>query len=202
MTRIAPREGAVVWLVRHGETEWNAGRRLQGQQDSPLTERGRRQAVAIADLLGRLLPREEPIRLVTSPLGRTRATAAPIAAALGLEPVHDARLAEIGLGAWEGMTWDEIDAQFPGALADAAPHERYFRAPGGESHAAMAERLGGWLADAEGHTVAVSHGMAGRVLRGLYGGLDPIEALRLPTPQDGVFRLDGGRMEYVAAVAG
>ncbi|MGE0719449.1 MAG: histidine phosphatase family protein, partial [Alphaproteobacteria bacterium] len=155
ITRVALRDGAVVWLVRHGETEWNAQRRLQGQQDSPLTARGRQQASAIASLLARTLPQDgTPIRLVSSPLGRTLATAAPIAAALGLEAATDARLAEIALGEWEGMTWAEIDAVYPGALDGALPHERYFRAVGGESHRAMAERLGGWLGEADGITVA------------------------------------------------
>ncbi len=204
VTRIETRPGTVLWLVRHGETEWNAARRLQGQQDSPLTARGRQQALAIADLLGRTLGRQAPggapLRLVSSPLGRTRATVAPIAAALDLPVEYDPRIAEIGLGAWEGMTWDEIEAAFPGSLDGATPHERFFRPPGGERHADLIQRLGGWLSEIEGPTVAVSHGFAGRVLRGLYGGLDPVAALDLPQPQDGVFCLSEGRIDYLAAI--
>lgn len=206
VTRIETKPGCVVWLVRHGETEWNAQRRLQGQHDSPLTARGRRQALAIADLLARTLAptrtpgREAPLRLVASPLGRTRATMDPIAAALGRPVEYDDRLKEIGLGAWEGMTWAEIEAEFPGALDGATPHERFFRPPGGETHAAMIERLGGWLAEVDAPTVAVSHGFSGRVLRGLYAGLDPIAALEQPQPQDGVFRLSEGRMEFLQAM--
>ena len=200
VTRIETRPGAVVWLVRHGETEWNAQRRLQGQHDSPLTARGRQQALAIADLLARTLGRKAPVRLMASPLGRTRATVAPIAAALELPVEYDPRLVEIGLGAWEGMTWDEIDAAFPGALHGCTPHERFFRPPGGEGHGAMMARLGNWLGDIDGPTIAVSHGFAGRVLRGLYGGLDPLAALDLPQPQDGVFRLADGQMEYLRAM--
>ncbi|WP_374441946.1 histidine phosphatase family protein [Stella sp.] len=199
ITRIETRPGCVVWLVRHGETEWNAQRRLQGQHDSPLTERGRRQALAVADLLSRTLDRQAPVRLVASPLGRTRATMAPIAAALGRPVQYDDRLKEIGLGAWEGMTWGEIEQAFPGALDGATPHERFFRPPGGETHAAMIERLGGWLAEVDQPTVAVSHGFSGRVLRGLYAGLDPVAALDQPQPQDGVFRLAEGRMEFLQA---
>lgn len=204
VVRIETRPGAVLWLVRHGETEWNAARRLQGQQDSPLTTRGQRQAQAIADLLARTLGPELrqglPLRLVSSPLGRTRATAAPIAAALGLPVEHDARIAEIGLGAWEGMTWAEIEEAYPGALDGASPHERFFRSPGGERHADLMARLGGWLQEVDGPTVAVSHGFAGRVLRGLYGGLDPLAALDLPQPQDGLFCLKEGRIDYMEAI--
>jgi broad specificity phosphatase PhoE len=200
VTRIETRPGCVVWLVRHGETEWNAARRLQGQHDSPLTPRGRRQALAIADLLARTLGRRAPVRLVASPLGRTRDTMAPIAAALDLPVEYDPRLVEIGLGAWEGMTWDEIEAAFPGALDGATPHERFFRPPGGERHQQMIDRLGGWLAEVDGPTVAVSLGFSGRVLRGLYAGLDPVAALDQPQPQDGVFRLAEGRMEFLQAM--
>ncbi|BBK30469.1 putative phosphoglycerate mutase [Stella humosa] len=200
LTRIETRPGAVVWLVRHGETEWNAQRRLQGQHDSPLTPRGQRQALAIADLLARTLGKRPPVRLVSSPLGRTRATMAPIAAALDLPVDYDPRLMEIGLGAWEGMTWDEIEAAFPGALDGATSHERFFRPPGGETHAAMMARLGGWLAEVDGPTIAVSHGFSGRVLRGLYGGLDPLAALDQPQPQDGLFCLRDGDMEFLQAM--
>jgi probable phosphoglycerate mutase len=204
VTRVETRPGATLWLVRHGETEWNAARRLQGQQDSPLTERGRRQAQAIADLLARTLgpgirDGARP-RLVSSPLGRTRATVAPIAEALGLPVEYDARIAEIGLGAWEGMTWPEIEAAYPGALDGATPHERFFRSPGGERHADLMARLGGWLQEVDGPTIAVSHGFAGRVLRGLYGGLEPLAALDLPQPQDGLFCLAEGRIDYLAAI--
>lgn len=201
VSRVETRPGTTLWLVRHGETEWNAARRLQGQQDLPLTDRGRQQALAIADLLARTLGGSgTPVRLVSSPLGRTRATVAPIAAALDLPVEYDARIAEIGLGAWEGMTWAEIEAGFPGALDGATPHERFFRSPGGESHAGLMDRLGGWLEEVDGPTIAVSHGFAGRVLRGLYGGLEPLAALDLPQPQDGVFCLSEGRIDYLAAI--
>ena len=75
----------MILLVRHGETQWNVERRMQGQKDSPLTERGRRQAQAMAALVAGIVRREAgDWRLVASPLGRAQATAAMIAEAAGL----------------------------------------------------------------------------------------------------------------------
>lgn len=188
--------GHPVWLVRHGETEWNAAGRLQGQGDSPLTATGRAQAEAAAIFLARTLAGHQGLSLVASPLPRTMATARPIARALGLPIEEDRRLMEIGLGAFEGLTWDEVALAHGQAIAGTDKGGRYFRAPGGESHAAMLERLGAWLAAVDRPTVAVSHGMAGRVLRGLYLGLDPVEALILPAPQDGAHLLHGGTVSF------
>lgn len=188
-----------IWLVRHGETEWNAQRRLQGQQNSPLTATGRRQALAIADLLVRILPRDPMPVLVASPLGRTIETARPIAAALALEIATDPRIAEIGLGRGEGMTWDEIQAGRPGLFDGCAPHERYFRVPDCETCDALYARVGDWLSGVDRPTVVVAHGISGRVLRGIYGGLDIAQAMTLPTPQDGVWRLHGGSVEFIRA---
>lgn len=193
---------APIWLVRHGETRWNAERRLQGQMDSPLTETGRRQALAIADLLARVLPRDPAPSLVASPLGRTMATARPIAAALGLEIATDPRIAEVGLGRGEGMTWDEIECGTPGLFDGCAPYERYFRVPDCETCEALYARLADWLAAVDRPTVAVSHGMSGRVLRGLYAGLAVAEALTLPTPQDGVWHLEAGKIAFLRAEVG
>jgi len=95
---------AALLLVRHAESSWNAAGRWQGHADPPLSERGVAQANALArDLAG------EPIdRIVSSDLRRAAETAAILGRARGLEPLLEPRLRELDLGAWEGLTRDEI----------------------------------------------------------------------------------------------
>jgi probable phosphoglycerate mutase len=97
----------IVW--RHGNTDWNAGSRVQGQTDVPLNELGRRQAVDAAELLVRL----RPAAIVASDLSRATETAAALAALTGLTISHDERLRERYFGAWQGLTTAEVAAQRP-----------------------------------------------------------------------------------------
>jgi broad specificity phosphatase PhoE len=189
----------VIYLLRHGQTTFNAEGRMQGQSESALSPLGERQAVAMGDLLKSLIPDPQGWRLVSSPLGRTRQTAAAVSAALGLPVEIDDRLIEVGVGAWQGRLTKEIGAEYPELFKS---REWFFHAPGGETYDQMAERLGAWLADqppeAERKVIAVSHGVAGRILRGLYLNLRRAEALHQPVPQDAIFRLDGGAVTRIA----
>jgi broad specificity phosphatase PhoE len=98
-----------LFLVRHGETAWNAERRFQGQSDVPLSERGRAQAAAIAAALSSV-----PFsHAYASDLQRATETARTILAGRELSLATDARLREFDFGAWEGMTWPEIIARWP-----------------------------------------------------------------------------------------
>lgn len=100
---------ARVILVRHGETVWNVEQRWQGQQDSPLTARGEAQARELA----RRIPSLRPKLVYSSDLGRTLATARPIAAACGVPLVEDRELRERNLGVFEGLTMLEIEQRHP-----------------------------------------------------------------------------------------
>ncbi|HEX7969651.1 MAG TPA: histidine phosphatase family protein, partial [Stellaceae bacterium] len=131
-------------------------------------------------------------------LGRALATAGIIAAALGLAISTDDRLAELSLGSWEGLTRDEIAARHPQALAGASRWDWYFRAPDGESFESASGRLAAWLGAVRRPTIAVGHGVAGRLLRGLYARLDRDEMLQLPVRRDGVFKLGAGRITFIA----
>ena len=106
MTLTAP-----LYMLRHGETAWNTERRMQGTKDSPLTARGRQQAVAMGRTLKRELASEPgPTFFFRSPLGRARETADIIGDEIGLtsdEWRDDPRLAELGYGRWEGFSWKE-----------------------------------------------------------------------------------------------
>jgi probable phosphoglycerate mutase len=192
----------MIYLVRHGQTEFNAEGRFQGQLDSPLTPLGVEQARRCGATLKALIVQASSWTLVSSPLGRTVRTAEIIAEALGLPPdfARDPRLSEIGMGSWDGLTVEEIEMAYPGALAGSNRWDGFFRSPDGEIYAGFAARLGAWLSEAvadERPRVAVSHGVAGRVLRGLYAKMDADVALKLDAPQDAIFRLSEGRIERI-----
>jgi len=185
----------MILLARHGETEFNVARRAQGLVDSPLTPRGVRQAHATADLLADLVERETgPWRMVSSPLGRAVATAEIFSARLRLPFTHDARLREHSMGAFDGLHASEFVPRF---RTDVPPHERPFHTPEGESYEALAERLSAFLSEVgpADRIIAVSHGAAGRVLRGLAGGLNREAMLTLEIPHGAVFRLHNGQVD-------
>ena len=129
------------YLVRHGESAWNAEDRLCGRSDIPLSDGGRRQAKSLAERL-RPLPFEG---FYTSPLERAFETARLIAQSVGLEPVPDARLVELDYGQWEGRTLADIMEN--DALAfrawDAKPAQ--LAPPGGESGLAAQQRVVSFL---------------------------------------------------------
>jgi broad specificity phosphatase PhoE len=193
-----------MFLALHGQTEWNRDGRVQGQLDSPLTEHGRRQAVTAARILGdqNLLP--GACEILCSPLGRTRETARIIATELGFDTStirNEERLREVSLGQWEGHTRVEVEARWPDRIAGSNRYNWYFRSPDGETHDDVARRLGGWL-EAHAHLerlVIVTHGIASRVLRGLYGGLPIEDALQLEVARDAVFRLANGQIAKLTA---
>ena len=186
-----------IFLVRHGETEWNRARRYQGWSDSPLTARGVAQAEAIGQRL-RALPEAGGAEIIASPIGRSRRTAEIIAECLGrTAPLRfDERLREISLGSWDGLDRREIRMLMGEEFAE---FEWYFRTPDGESYDEFSGRIATWLEEVgEGPVIAVCHGVVTRVLRGLYAGLPRSDALRLSVPQDRIFRLAGGTIEDIA----
>ncbi len=186
-----------IFLVRHGETEWNRARRYQGWSDSPLTARGIGQAEAIGRCLAPI-SEAAGAAIVASPLGRACRTAEIIAKCLGRSgpPLLDDRLREISLGSWDGLDRREIRRRMGPRFAE---YEWYFQTPEGESWEVFAARIAGWLADQrDGPAIVVCHGVVTRVLRGIYAGLPRAAALRLPVPQDRIFRLAGGMIDEIA----
>jgi probable phosphoglycerate mutase len=184
----------VIYLVRHGQTEFNRERRIQGHVDSPLTELGVRQAKAVGRLLADLIREPEGWRIVSSPLGRAHATAELVSAKLGGLPVElDDRLKEMSWGAYDGRLRAELEAQEPETFGRTG---WAFDAGTGESYEAVSERVGAWLAslppEPQRRIVAVAHGISGRVLRGLYANLGRDEASLQDVPQDAVYLLQHG----------
>jgi len=122
-------------MLRHGQTAFNLGSRMQGQLDTDLTELGRAQAVAAAEALAK----HQPLLIVSSDLRRAYDTAVALHDRTGLRLRADDRLRETHLGDWQGMTHSEIDTKAPGARlawrddAGWAPH-------GGENRVDVAAR--------------------------------------------------------------
>lgn len=148
-------------LLRHGQTEYNAGDRMQGQLDTDLSELGRVQAKSAA----RVLADRRPAAIVSSDLRRARDTAAELGEHTGLAVTTDERLRETHLGEWQGLTHTEVDARDPGARA-AWRADANWAPPGGESRIDVARRAvpvvaelvadrGGW---GDEPVVLVAHG--------------------------------------------
>jgi len=194
-------EARLIYLIRHGQTEWNLERRLQGGQDSPLTERGRRQAEALAQSLGKV----PPVHLIASPLGRAKKTAEIIAKGFGLPVQIDDRLAELRCGLAEGLTWADIDERWPD-LRDARDLDKWNHPwPEGESYRDVDERLQGFVAELRnaflqeadaGPLGIVGHETMNMILLGRLLDLDPAIVMRLGQPNHVVYRLLGQTIEH------
>ncbi|MEO5951478.1 MAG: histidine phosphatase family protein [Chloroflexia bacterium] len=131
-TMLAVKTGkTLVYLVRHGETAWNVERRFQGQLDVELSRTGFAQAEAVAQWLA-----AQPVHfsaIYSSDLKRAVHTAQAIGKRLGLIPELHRDLRELHAGEWQGLLASEIEARFPGQLAEWSEKVNTFTTPGGES---------------------------------------------------------------------
>ena len=160
-----------IYYIRHGETEWNAEGRLQGTQDIPLNDLGRRQAASAGNILADLFARdgrsETSLAFVASPLGRARLTMELVRGTLRLPPhdyAIDDRLREIGYGHWEGSTLAQMQALDPDVFAARQADKWTVPPPGGESYASVQARMNDWYDQLTADTVAVAHGGTARAL--------------------------------------
>jgi probable phosphoglycerate mutase len=126
----------VFWLIRHAESTWNAAGRWQGQEDPPLSERGRRQAAGLA----RALAGEGVESLITSDLARAFETASIVGRALGLQPRPEPALRELDAGAWSGLPRSEIARRDAEALVRFDSGDANTPAGGGETRRDVARR--------------------------------------------------------------
>ena len=156
-----------VLLARHGQTRDNvAPLRFQGWTDTPLDPTGRRQAFELA---GRIAQRDEPVAsLWASDLGRARAPAELVGAALGGRPLGGGRRRAGGRGRWEGHLFEEIEHSEPQTYAAWMRGGAEFRFPGGESLGEQQQRVTAALADIRDRgplpALAVCHGGSIRVV--------------------------------------
>lgn len=184
-------------LLRHGETLWNRDGRLQGWQDSPLSAAGRAQADALA---ARIAGGERVDAIVASDLGRTRDTAAPIAARLDLRLRLDAGLRERCYGELEGLTWAEIERARPQDYRRLAARDPEYAVPGGESGVQFRDRIVAALerlarAHAGATLAVVTHGgVLGMVYRHAKGiALEAPRTFSVPNAAVNRVSIDGRR---------
>ena len=191
-----------IFLFRHGETQWNTEDRRQGHLDSPLTEKGRRQALDNARRLQRQRCLSGDLSIFVSPLGRAKHTAQIMVEELGLAKdtiVYENRLMESSFGIWEGLTDAEIVVRHPKSWQARTTDRWGVRPPSGESYADVHARVSEWFASVSlaETTIVVCHGLTSRVFRGIYAGLSRQQVFELPEPQDGFFELTDGTISYV-----
>lgn len=183
-------EKPALYLLRHGQTTWNAAGRVQGQLESELSDLGREHARRQGAILARMgLP--EGLGVYCSPQRRTRQTAELALGALGLAPRFDDRLKEIHLGNWEGRYYADLTAQDPAFFEGRSTLMLCLEGPG-ETLEDMRARMGAFLDDLDGPALVVSHGVALTVLRGLVLGLDIAAMEGLGAEQGVIYELLDG----------
>ncbi len=178
----------LLYLVRHGETDWNLAHRIQGATDIPLNDTGRAQAAST----GRLLSRKRWDAIYSSPLSRALETASIIAREVGLPgPVVVKSIVERNYGDAEGLADPELAARFPGDTP----------VPGRESREEVVARvLPALVTLAEKHpdqaVLVVSHG---GVIRSILNAVDPQGTHGMITNGSvHSFRHDNGTLELIA----
>ena len=187
----------VLYLVRHGQSEWNRIGRIQGRRESPLTEFGREQAAALGRMLRAVLP-DPGLDIVASPLARAFETAEIIAGKLGRttgEVRAEQRINDFDVGVLAGyLGWDAVAADHPELARLRLEDPIRFQPPGGESGADVLARARDFLAerDAVGRdTLVVCHGVINKFIRAAARGIAGGDIIALGEDQEVVYQLDG-----------
>lgn len=194
----------LLYVIRHGQTDYNREQRLQGARDIPLNDTGRGQArqngrTLASTALGFAL---DQFDWVSSPLARTRETMELVRESAGLDPRNyrtDALLTELSFGDWEGQTLDEV-GQHSQHLITAREHDKWrFRPPGAkaESYEMLAERTDRFLSRITQPTICVAHGGVIRTLFNRIGRVDDDHAALLDIPQDRVLKIADGTIGWI-----
>lgn len=162
-----------IYFARHGETDWNVEKRIQGTTDIPLNENGILQAKKLAELL---VEQQLPIKKVyTSPQKRAEETARIAADAMGAACIAIDELREMDLGQWEGSNWEVIEAENSEVYRAWIKNKRYVHTPGGESYNELLERTldaaAYILANETEDVLVVSHSAVIMVLRCYIAGM-------------------------------
>ena len=192
--------GITLYLIRHGETDWNRDARYQGQRDVPLNAAGRAQAQRQGEVLKPLMPALGDFDFVSSPLGRAVETMKLIRASLELDAENfrtDAQIVELSYGHWEGQLAAELPMTDPAGLAQKTSDPFGWRPANGESYRDLQERVSAWLTMLEKDTVAVTHGGVSRVARGAMCGIEDALVPFLDVPQDKILKLRDATMSWL-----
>jgi probable phosphoglycerate mutase len=156
-----PRPAFPLYLVRHGETDWNAEGRLQGGRDIPLNDFGRVQAEDVGRRLYEIDPRPDDLDYLCSPMSRARETMEILRRTMGFHPTYykvDDRLRELTFGGWEGQTWRQVRASDPERARAREKDKWNYVPPDGESYQMLLERVMPALTGIRRPSVVVCHG--------------------------------------------
>lgn len=188
-----------LFLVRNAETIWNRENRLQGHQDSPLTDEGKKQVLVLADLL----KNEHFDAAFSSDLGRAIDTAKPVLAFhSNLELQRRSELRERSHGIVQGMTQREAFKEYPDLQKQRFKNKFLFKNPKGESYSDALERLKPFWEElkqkhATHSVLVVAHGGTTRLLLGLATGVSPQELLSIDQPHDCVYVIENAESTAV-----
>jgi probable phosphoglycerate mutase len=190
---------AEIYLLRHGETEWNLDGRLQGQRDSALTEAGRRQAQQLGDLLAAHFPDGKLPPFQVSPLGRAQQTANLLRARFVNMPPYliEPRLTEVSFGDWEGQTFDDIEEEWADLIDSYDDLDWLFEAPEGEGYDQAEMRVESWLADQSGALIAVTHGLTAQLICSRYLGLARADVAAFTVEHGVIYHLHDGKIDTI-----
>lgn len=187
-----------MYLIRHGETEFNVEGKFQGQSNSPLTENGKDQIYQVARMLKMELGDDiHNWEIISSPLGRAMDSTKILCETLAYDLTKvqtDERPAEVSVGDWAGLYIEDIKAQWPRLLEGTNHYNWYFNSLGGERYADVEGRVKAFLESVKDKEklIVVAHGVTSRIIRGLYQNLDKDEALSLEVAHETFFKLADG----------
>ncbi len=174
-----------LYIVRHGETQWNVDKRFQGQLDSPLTTLGREQIAAHGE---RLKSFGGVDQLYVSPAGRTQESANLLNSFVQAQMTTVDALIEASCGEWEGMSYAEIQAEYPEEWSKRQQDSFSHRPPGGENIPDLVERVRPFLedlyADSARSIALVTHGLMSRAVLHFLLELGSVETSRVRHPND------------------
>ncbi|MCX6645432.1 MAG: histidine phosphatase family protein [bacterium] len=196
----------VLYLARHGETDYNLKRIFQGASDIPLNETGRKQALALRELLTNI-----PLtRAYVSPLGRARETASTILIGREIPQKVESRLIEINFGDWEGTPEDEVKERWMEEYMDYRCNMANFHPSNGEAAIDAQRRAGEWweevlaeFSTSDEHILVVAHQSLNAVLACYVSGL-PLELAwqNFKSKPGEVIRIVAGRVAEVTRLMG
>jgi len=188
---------AILFLIRHGESEWNRAGRIQGQINSPLTDLGIGQAKAISSYFSKNLINQK-LKIYTSPLYRAIHTAEIIAKGINYPKdkiIIEERLNDFNLGEIAGNSWEKVGETLPELARIRLEDPMNFHPIGGESGVEFEARIRSFLTelvDDDSKNVLVSHGIVNKFIRGILKKLNGKEMIALGEAQDIIYQIDDG----------
>ena len=192
----------LIYFLRHGQTGWNAERRIQGHLDAPLNDLGRSQAARNGRALAEIVRDPAAFDYVSSPLVRASETMEIVRRELGIDPKGyrtDLRLREYNLGDWQGFLYADIVRDFPEAVAEQQrdPWNFLYPGEGGESFVMLSARVLACFGEIDRDTIVTAHGGVMRVLRRHFLDLDTEATFKLDAPQDKVMLIENGTLSWI-----